>query len=41
MLPQHKPYYRASKLGEGSFGSVILVFDDDGGEYAAKVYPTA
>jgi serine/threonine protein kinase len=33
-----KEYYRASKLGEGSYGSVVTVYDDDGCEYAAKVF---
>ena len=35
---KHKEYFRASKLGEGSFGSVITVYDEDGGEFAAKVF---
>ena len=35
---QHKEYFRASKLGEGSFGSVITVYDEDGGEFACKVF---
>ena len=31
-------YYRASTLGEGSYGSVVTVYDDDGNEYAAKIF---
>ena len=43
MLPtlKHKEYFRASKLGSGSFGSVITVYDEDGGEFAAKVFDQA
>lgn len=33
-----KTYYRAGSLGEGSFGSVVCVYDDDGNEYAAKIF---
>jgi len=33
-----KEYYHASKLGEGSYGSVVTVYDDDGCEYAAKMF---
>ena len=32
-----RAYYRAGTLGEGSYGSVACVYDDDGNEYAAKV----
>ena len=31
-------YYRAGSLGEGSFGSVVVVYDDEGNEYAAKSF---
>ncbi|GKY95562.1 P-TEFb-associated cyclin-dependent protein kinase Cdk9 [Mayamaea pseudoterrestris] len=34
-LPKHK-YHRASQLGAGSFGSVVVVYNDDGEEYALK-----
>ena len=39
MLPPlpHRDYYRAGTLGEGSYGAVACVYDDDGNEYAAKV----
>ena len=37
MLP-HKEYFRAAKLGEGAFGSVVTVYDDDGAVWAAKVF---
>jgi len=36
-LPRRE-YYRASKLGEGSYGSVVTVFDEDGNSFAAKVF---
>lgn len=35
-----REYYRGSSLGEGSYGSVVCVFDDEGNEYAAKVMHT-
>ena len=31
-----RAYYRAGTLGEGSYGSVACVYDDDGNEYAAN-----
>jgi serine/threonine protein kinase len=31
-------YHRAESLGAGSFGSVITVYDDDGEQYALKVF---
>ena len=34
----HRAYYQANKLGEGSFGAVVLVYNDDADEYAAKVF---
>ncbi len=30
-LPE-KQYYRAGTLGEGAYGAVSVVYDDDGGE---------
>ena len=33
----NKMYYRAGTLGEGSYGAVACVYDDDGNEFAAKV----
>lgn len=33
-----KPYYRGDTLGEGSYGAVCLAYDDDGAEYAAKLF---
>ena len=36
-LPRNE-YYRASKLGEGTYGSVVTVFDEDGNSWAAKVF---
>ena len=36
-LPE-KQYYRASTLGEGAYGAVSVVYDDDGGEFAAKTF---
>ena len=29
-------YFRGGTLGEGAFGAVMAVFDNDGKEYAAK-----
>eukprot|EP00966_Prymnesium_polylepis_P268764 6209127-Prymnesium_polylepis.1 len=39
MLPTlpTRAYYRAGTLGEGSFGAVCCVYDDEGNEFAAKV----
>eukprot|EP00965_Chrysotila_dentata_P053091 1762010-Pleurochrysis_carterae.AAC.2 len=31
-------YYRAATLGSGSYGAVVQVYDDDGNEYAAKLF---
>jgi hypothetical protein len=31
-------YHRAQSLGEGTFGSVVAVFNDDGEEYALKLF---
>jgi len=31
-------YHRASQIGEGTFGSVITVYNDDGEEYALKLF---
>ena len=31
-------YYRAKTLGNGAYGSVCLVYDDDGNEFAAKTF---
>ncbi|KAL1511988.1 hypothetical protein AB1Y20_005263 [Prymnesium parvum] len=39
VLPSRE-YYRASTLGEGTYGSVACVYDIDGNEYAAKVKPS-
>jgi serine/threonine protein kinase len=36
-LPLAK-YHRASRVGEGSFGSVLTVYDDNGSEYAIKLF---
>ena len=33
-----KDYYRGSTLGEGTYGSVCVAYDDDGGEFAAKLF---
>ena len=33
-----KEYFRSSALGEGSFGSVITVYDDEGTELALKIF---
>jgi serine/threonine protein kinase len=33
----HNDYFRASALGAGSFGSVVVVYNEDGQEFAAKV----
>lgn len=37
-LPAFVRYFRAGKLGEGTFGSVIAVYDAEGSEFAAKVF---
>lgn len=34
-------YHRASYLGEGSFGSVVTVYNDDGQEFALKLFLTS
>ena len=34
-----KTYYRTSSLGSGACGSVVLCYDDDGNEGAAKIFP--
>eukprot|EP00927_Polykrikos_kofoidii_P015131 TRINITY_DN16711_c1_g1_i1.p1 TRINITY_DN16711_c1_g1~~TRINITY_DN16711_c1_g1_i1.p1 ORF type:complete len:581 (+),score=90.70 TRINITY_DN16711_c1_g1_i1:52-1794(+) len=34
-------YYRAEALGEGACGSVMIVYDDDGGTWAAKQFERA
>lgn len=34
----HKDYFRAESLGEGSFGSVVVVYDEDGASFAAKMF---
>ena len=31
-------YHRAAQVGAGSFGSVLTVYNDDGEEYALKVF---
>lgn len=31
-------YHRASALGSGTYGSVVQVYDDDGNEYALKLF---
>jgi serine/threonine protein kinase len=36
-LPE-KTYYRADTLGEGAYGSVCVVYDDEGNSYAAKTF---
>jgi serine/threonine protein kinase len=36
-LPFHQ-YHRTSHLGDGSFGSVVIVYDDEGQEYAMKMF---
>jgi serine/threonine protein kinase len=36
-LPQ-EVYHRASTVGSGSYGSVMIVYDDEGDEYALKVF---
>jgi len=33
-----KEYFRSSALGEGSFGSVVTVYDDEGTELALKMF---
>ena len=34
----HKDYFRAESLGEGSFGSVVVVYNEDGASFAAKMF---
>jgi serine/threonine protein kinase len=34
----HRNYYRAGTLGEGGFGAVVTLFDDDGAEFAGKKF---
>jgi serine/threonine protein kinase len=36
-LPR-RTYYRAESLGEGSYGSVVTVYDSDGASFAAKLF---
>ena len=36
-LPE-KQYYRGATLGNGAYGSVSVVFDEDGNEYAGKTF---
>lgn len=36
-LPE-KSYYRGATLGAGAYGSVSMVYDDDGNEFAAKTF---
>ena len=36
-LPR-KDYFRAESLGEGSYGSVVVVYDEDGASFAAKMF---
>ena len=36
-LPRRN-YYRAHKLGNGAYGSVVCAYDDDGGEWAVKTF---
>ena len=31
-------YHRAQRLGEGSFGSVVTVYDDEGRVFALKMF---
>ena len=31
-------YHRASSIGEGTFGSVVTVYNDAGEEYALKLF---
>lgn len=39
-LPLDK-YHRAQALGSGSYGSVVAVYNDDGEEFALKLFPTS
>ena len=39
MLPL-RSYFRTGTLGEGGFGSVMTVYDEDGVEFAAKRFDT-
>jgi serine/threonine protein kinase len=36
-LPGHT-YHRASQLGSGTFGSVVVVYNDEGFEFALKLF---
>jgi serine/threonine protein kinase len=36
MALQQRAYFRAKQLGDGSFGAVLVVYDEDGNEFAAK-----
>lgn len=36
-LPE-RSYYRAQTLGNGAYGTVCVVYDDDGAEFAAKTF---
>jgi serine/threonine protein kinase len=36
-LPEHN-YHRASQLGAGTYGNVVVVYNDDGEEYALKLF---
>jgi hypothetical protein len=38
MRMPEKSYYRAATLGQGAYGSVCVVYDDDGSEFAAKTF---
>uniref|UniRef100_A0A7S0LGX4 Protein kinase domain-containing protein n=1 Tax=Coccolithus braarudii TaxID=221442 RepID=A0A7S0LGX4_9EUKA len=38
MTTTHAKYFRAGRLGTGSYGSVVLVYTDEGDEYAAKLF---
>ena len=31
-------YHRAAALGEGTYGSVVVVYNDDGEEFALKLF---
>ena len=31
-------YHRANAIGSGSYGSVVVVYDDEGEEYAMKLF---
>jgi serine/threonine protein kinase len=36
MALAQREYFRASQLGDGAFGAVLVVYDEDGAEFAAK-----